>query len=54
MSANKKTYIYWIRRYILFHDQRHPKDMESVEIEALMRSQHSICPIYYSVQLIVK
>lgn len=32
----EKTYIYWIRRYILFHDKRHPKDMESAEIEAFL------------------
>ena len=23
----EKTYIYWIRRYILFHNKRHPKDI---------------------------
>jgi hypothetical protein len=26
------TYIDWIRRYILFHDQRHPGDVGSAEI----------------------
>lgn len=28
----EKTYIYWIRRYILFHNKRHPKDMGSGEV----------------------
>ena len=32
----EKTYIYWIRRYILYHDKRHPKDMGSAEIEAFL------------------
>lgn len=32
----EKTYIYWIRRYIFFHDKRHPKDMGSNEIEAFL------------------
>ncbi|MBD1929498.1 phage integrase N-terminal SAM-like domain-containing protein [Trichocoleus sp. FACHB-90] len=32
----EKTYIYWIRRYILFHNKRHPKDMESKEIEEFL------------------
>jgi site-specific recombinase XerD len=32
----EKTYIYWIRRYILFHNKRHPKDMGSQEIEEFL------------------
>ncbi|WP_353962236.1 phage integrase N-terminal SAM-like domain-containing protein [Chlorogloeopsis sp. ULAP01] len=32
----EKTYIYWIRRYILYHDKRHSKDMGSAEIEAFL------------------
>ena len=32
----EKTYIYWIRHYILFHDKRHPKDMGTPEIEAFL------------------
>lgn len=32
----EKTYIYWIRRYILSHNKRHPKDMGSTEIEAFL------------------
>ncbi|PZO42850.1 MAG: integrase [Shackletoniella antarctica] len=23
----EQTYVQWVRRYILFHDKRHPKDM---------------------------
>ena len=32
----EKTYIYWIRRYILGHNKRHPKDMGTPEIEAFL------------------
>lgn len=37
----EKTYIYWIRRrYILFHDKRHSKDMGSAEINYSLRLNH--------------
>jgi site-specific recombinase XerD len=32
----EESYIQWIRRYILFHDKRHPKDMGEAEIEAFL------------------
>jgi integron integrase len=32
----EKTYIEWIRRYILFHNKHHPKDMGAEEIEAFI------------------
>ncbi|MES1935175.1 integron integrase [Salinisphaera hydrothermalis] len=32
----EKTYIAWIRRFILFHDKRHPKDMGKLEVEAFL------------------
>ncbi len=32
----EKTYTDWIRRFILFHDKRHPKDMGKKEIEAFL------------------
>ncbi len=32
----EKTYVSWIRRYILFHDKQHPKDMGAPEIEAFL------------------
>jgi hypothetical protein len=28
----EETYLQWIRRYILFHDKRHPKDIGVAEI----------------------
>ena len=32
----EKTYIFWIKRFIRFHDRRHPKQMGSVEVEAFL------------------
>jgi hypothetical protein len=32
----EKTYISWIRRFILFHDKRHPEEMGEREIEAFL------------------
>ncbi len=32
----EQTCIYWIRRYILFHDKRHPREMGAAEIEAFL------------------
>ncbi len=32
----EQSYIYWIRRYILFHNKRHPKEMSSAELEAFL------------------
>lgn len=32
----EKTYVEWIRRYILFHNKRHPKDMGAQEIQAFI------------------
>ena len=32
----EETYVQWIRRYILFHNKHHPKDMGVPEIEAFL------------------
>lgn len=32
----EKTYIDWIRRYILFHKKRHPKDMGAEDVQAFI------------------
>jgi integron integrase len=32
----EKSYIAWVKRYILFHNKRHPKDMGKVEIEKFL------------------
>ena len=32
----EQSYVDWIRRYILFHNKRHPREMGSSEIEAFL------------------
>ena len=32
----EQTYIDWARRYILFHDKRHPQDMGATEVQAFL------------------
>ena len=32
----EETYLSWMRRYILFHDKRHPKDMGVPEVEQFL------------------
>ncbi|GAB4477318.1 MAG: integron integrase [Elainellaceae cyanobacterium] len=32
----EETYVQWIRRYILFHNKRHPREMGKPEIEAFL------------------
>jgi site-specific recombinase XerD len=32
----EKAYLSWVKRFILFHDKRHPKDMGAPEIRAFL------------------
>jgi Phage integrase, N-terminal SAM-like domain len=32
----EESYVYWIRRYILFHNKQHPKDMGGAELETFL------------------
>jgi integrase len=32
----EETYVQWLRRYILFHNKRHPKEMGKAEIEVFL------------------
>jgi hypothetical protein len=32
----EKSYIYWIRKYIFFHEKKHPKDMGTYEIREFL------------------
>ncbi len=34
-TAGEKTYIHWIKQYILLQDRRHPGDMCEAQIEQL-------------------
>ena len=35
-KATEKTYLYWNKEYILYHDKKYPKDMGKDEIEAYL------------------
>ncbi len=32
----ERVYLYWVKKYILFHNKKHPKDMGKVEIEQFL------------------
>lgn len=32
----EKAYVYWVKRFILFHQKRHPQEMGKAEIEAFL------------------
>ncbi|MGZ8903954.1 MAG: phage integrase N-terminal SAM-like domain-containing protein, partial [Methylobacter sp.] len=32
----EKQYVQWIKRYILFHGERHPQEMGATEVEAFL------------------
>lgn len=34
--STEKTYVHWVRRYILYHNKRHPAEMGPAEIEAFL------------------
>ena len=34
--STERTYTSWIKRFILFHDKKHPKDMGEPEVEAFL------------------
>ncbi len=34
--STEKTYVHWAKRYILYHNKRHPKDMGRIEIEQFL------------------
>ena len=36
--STEKTYIYWIKQYIFFHNKKHPIEMEKKEIEEFLTS----------------
>lgn len=34
--STEKTYVYWIVRFIRFHQMRHPRDMSEIEVESFL------------------
>ena len=49
-SRTEEAYISWGRRCILFHDTRHPHDMNAAEIRALLSSLATQEPVAASTQ----
>jgi hypothetical protein len=37
----EEVYVQWIRRFILFHDKRHPRDMGAAEVNSSFRTSPS-------------
>jgi hypothetical protein len=37
----EKAYVHWIKRYILFHDKRHPAQMGAAEVTAFLTARLS-------------
>jgi len=35
-SRTEEAYVAWIKRFILFHHKRHPRDMNTPKIEAFL------------------
>jgi len=46
----QKTYIHWVREYILFHNKRHPKEMGTPEIKQFITHLTSIKNVSASTQ----
>jgi integron integrase len=43
----EKAYVYWVRRFVLFHGKRHPLDMGAPEVSSFLSSlavQHKVAP----------
>ena len=36
-NKTEKSYVSWIKRYIIFHNKRHPRDMDRKEIEEFLK-----------------
>ena len=32
----ERVYLYWVKKYILFHNKKHPKNMGKIEIAAIL------------------
>ena len=44
------NYVDWIKRYILFHNMRHPEDMDGAEIELFVKHLANVCNVSASTQ----
>ncbi len=49
-SRTEESYVHWIRRYIFFHEKRHPRDMGAAEIRMFLTHLAVDCTIAASTQ----
>ena len=35
-DSTEQAYVHWVRRFILFYDKRHPREMGAIEIEQFL------------------
>jgi Phage integrase, N-terminal SAM-like domain len=45
----EKTYVQWIRRYILFHNKQHPKNMGVEEVQSFLSHLAIVDKVYPSI-----
>ena len=46
----EQTYVHWIKRFIFFHDKRHPRGMGASEVEAFLSDLATRCNVSASTQ----
>ena len=46
----EETYVHWIRRFILFHGKRHPREMSAPEVEAFLSHLATVRDVAASTQ----
>jgi hypothetical protein len=50
LYSTEKTYVHWAKRYILFHNKRHPVEMGALEIEAFLSHLAQVANVSASTQ----
>ncbi|OGT79336.1 MAG: integrase [Gammaproteobacteria bacterium RIFCSPLOWO2_02_FULL_61_13] len=48
--STEQTYVHWARRYILFHDKRHPRDLNEEHVVAFLNYLAQDCRVSASTQ----
>jgi site-specific recombinase XerD len=48
--STERTYIHWVRRYILFHGKRHPRDLAAEHVVAYLNYLAQDCHVSASTQ----
>ena len=48
--STEKTYVSWVKRYLLFHNMRHPREMGRQEVESFLSYLATTCRVASSTQ----